>query len=348
MQINVRDQSATESTRLPQGRVSSIAVLGAGVAGLSAARVLQAAGHRVLVFDKGRRAAGRISTRRSERFAFDHGAQYFTARDPRFVAEVETWLEQRFVAPWQGRIVSLGFEGDRTPVGPDTVRYVGVPGMSALAGYLASDLEVESGAEITSMQRVSGGWRLRGEREDFGAYDKVLITLPAPQAATLLDVAPRLQERVQAVRFRPTWAVLLGLAERYDVDFDGAFVADSPLAWIARNSSKPGRPDTEAWVLHAAPTWSHAYQASDPGRVFDRLTRELVERTGVELPEVAHGTSRFWRYALPDPPLETGPAADPELGLAVAGDWTHGARIEGAFLSGLEAASELTAEPVLR
>ena len=59
-----------------------VAVIGAGMAGLAAARTLAAAGHAVQVFDKGRGIGGRLSTRRTDYGAFDHGAQYATVRDP--------------------------------------------------------------------------------------------------------------------------------------------------------------------------------------------------------------------------------------------------------------------------
>ena len=67
------------------------AVIGAGIAGLSCARALAASGVHVTVFDKSRGSGGRMSTRRGEGWACDHGAQYFTARDPLFQAELARW-----------------------------------------------------------------------------------------------------------------------------------------------------------------------------------------------------------------------------------------------------------------
>ena len=61
----------------------TIAVIGAGLAGLSCAQALLQAGHTVHVFDKSRGPSGRMSTRRAEDdngpWQCDHGAQYFTA-----------------------------------------------------------------------------------------------------------------------------------------------------------------------------------------------------------------------------------------------------------------------------
>ena len=64
------------------------AVIGAGLAGLRVAHRLAEAGAQVRVFEKARGAGGRMSTRRTDFGAFDHGAQYFTARDPRFREQV--------------------------------------------------------------------------------------------------------------------------------------------------------------------------------------------------------------------------------------------------------------------
>src|SRR3982751_5969019 len=61
-----------------------IAIIGTGIAGLSAAQALQAAGHSVHLFDKSRGSGGRMSSKRSDAGALDMGAQYFTARDRRF------------------------------------------------------------------------------------------------------------------------------------------------------------------------------------------------------------------------------------------------------------------------
>ena len=80
-----------------------VGIVGAGMAGLACARQLSWLG--VRLFDKGRRPGGRMSTRRvevgGETLHFDHGAQYFTARDPEFVAFVNHWLETANAAPWK-------------------------------------------------------------------------------------------------------------------------------------------------------------------------------------------------------------------------------------------------------
>ena len=77
-----------------------IAIIGTGIAGLSAAQVLHAAGHEVQLFEKSRGSGGRMASKRSEVGALDLGAQYFTARDRRFVEVVQQWLARGWVAEW--------------------------------------------------------------------------------------------------------------------------------------------------------------------------------------------------------------------------------------------------------
>ena len=74
--------------------------------------------------------------------AFDHGAQYFTARDPRFIACVDDWLRERVVAKWTGRIVAFDDEGWEE-IESGTERYVAVPSMSALGAHLSQGLTVQ-------------------------------------------------------------------------------------------------------------------------------------------------------------------------------------------------------------
>ena len=88
-----------------------IAIIGAGMAGITAARTLVQAGHRVKVFEKSRGAAGRMSTRETVFGTFDHGTQYFTVRDPRFSLALQTVAGTKEICrPWSAsavRVLSL-------------------------------------------------------------------------------------------------------------------------------------------------------------------------------------------------------------------------------------------------
>lgn len=315
---------------------NSVAVIGAGLAGLAAARELHVAGRAVTVFDKGRGVGGRLSVRRSAGHAFDHGAQYFTVRSQRFGEQVEAWRAAGDVAEWTGRIVAC--EAGTWRDSAAKTRYVGVPGMNQLAKSLAASVDISCQMRVTQLVATSGGWRLLAEGDvELGSFAGVVVALPAPQAAELLPVETPLREAVAACGMTPCWAVLLGFDEPVPADFAGAFVNGGPLAWIARNNAKPGRGPAESWVLHATPEWSAARVEAAPADVTAALRTAFSELLA-GVPEPTHSDAHRWRYAQPPAPLEAGCLVDLPRRLVVCGDWCEGARVEGAYLSGVAAA----------
>lgn len=320
----------------------AVAVVGAGISGLICARTLADRGHRVRVFDKARSAGGRMSTRRAGAWRFDHGAQYFTVRDPGFRARVAAWRRDGLVAPWTGRIAVL--DGGMTVMkADDTERLVAVPGMNALCRHLARDLDVSYETRVDGLERTAAGWRLGSSAgRDLGDFDAVVVSAPAPQAAALIErAAPELAARAGTVAMGPCWAVMAAFPEPLALGFDGAFVHRSPLAWVARNASKPGRPEGEAWVLHGSPEWSEDNLELEPDEAAARLLEAFGEAAGSLGSTPAHLEAHRWRYALPQAPLAEPCLFDAGRRLAVCGDWCGGPRVEGAFLSGGAAAQHL-------
>lgn len=315
-----------------------IAIIGAGLAGLTAARQLRAAGLDIQVFEKSRGLGGRLATRRWADCSFDHGGQYFTARDPAFVQAVADWRAQGVAAPWPLRLGRV--EGGRIQASPDDeVRYVAVPGMNALGKYLAQDLAVRRQTKIVELTRAEKGWSLLdADRHRHGPFDAVLSSAPAPQTAELLrTAAPDLAVQASEVRFEPVWTVLLAFAAEQRLDFDGLFFADGPLRWAANNGSKPGRQGNH-WVLHAQPDWARPHLDDPPESVIETLSQAFCAVTGFDPNAIQHSDSQRWRYSLTTNPREDGALWDAELGIGACGDWCVGARVEGAYLSGLELA----------
>jgi predicted NAD/FAD-dependent oxidoreductase len=330
-----RKRTAAPARRRPP----RVAVVGAGMSGLICARTLNDHGFETAVFDKGRRPGGRLATRVSSGAAYDHGAQYFTVRDPRFERRVAAWVHDGIVAEWRGRLVALA-AGGREPKRGGPRRFVGVPGMNAIAAELARDCDVRSGVRVERAVRRQGRWRLEHAGGAEEGFDALVLALPAPQAAALLDEAPALRARAAAVRMNPCWALLVSFASAIDAGFDGAFVQEGPLSWIARDGSKPGRA-TESWVLHASASWSASHLELDRGEVATRLLGAFGSALDLALPEPTDLQAHRWAYAIPEQTLPETCLWDAGRSLAVCGDWCAGPRVEGAFLSGAAAAGRL-------
>ena len=323
-----------------------LAVIGAGIAGLACAGALQQAGHRVQLFEKSRGPGGRMSTRRDDAAGWqcDHGAQYFTARDPDFRAELQRWLAAGAAALWTPRLSVIGgADQHRREAGLE--RFVGLPRMTAPARLLAAELALSTGSTITALQREPGGWCLHSAEQGLLAprFDAVLLALPAPQAGALLRTAAEeeLAALADSVRMRGCWALMLRYPAALALPFDAAFVNSGPLRWVARDSSKPGRligSGPETWLLHAEAEWSEARLAWPA----DAVVAELLQAfAALGAPPPGNWTAHRWRYADTQAALSLGSVWRAEAGLGLCGDWLNGGKVEGAWLSGRALARQL-------
>ena len=313
-----------------------VAVIGAGLSGLTAARALADSGRSVELFEKARGVGGRMSTRRAEPWSFDHGAQYFTVREPGFAQAVAAWRRERLVAPWTGHVIDLQ-QGSIKPRRDRETRYVAKPGMNAICKWLAEGLALHTQTRITDLERVESGWLLAdAENETHGPFGTVMISAPPAQAAALLDSAPQLQAVASSVSMEPCWAVMAAFAMTVGVHFDAAFVSGSPLAWVCCEDAKPRRHrgEGEAWVLHATPEWSRAQIDASQAEVAEQLVEAFRMAARVTLPRTTHVAAHRWLYARVTRPVGQPCLWDERLRLGVCGDWFLGGRVEAAYSSG--------------
>lgn len=298
-----------------------VAIIGAGMAGLSCAAGLAERGHGTVLFDKGRGAGGRMSARRLPTLAgeasFDHGAQYFTARDPAFVIQVEHWAREGLVTRW--------------PVaGADA--WVGTPAMNAPVRAMAAAADVRWEVKLEALSR-DGGWHLHGDRVDAGPFDAAIVAVPAEQVETLVERHdPDMARQARATISEPCWTVMAAFAARLPIAADR--LANAGIVGSAvRNSAKPGRTGPEAWVLQAAANWSREHLEDGRDDVERALLDAFAARLGTRLPPRLATSSHRWRYAKSGA-LGRGALWNPDLRLGLCGDWLIGPRVEAAWLSG--------------
>lgn len=313
------------------GYNSDYLVIGAGMAGLACASQLARGGASVTVLDKGRGPGGRMAARRveigAEQVSFDHGAQYFTARDPAFRAVVAAWEAAGVAARW--------------PAAGDDA-WVGTPGMNApiraMAGSGAEALDVRWNVRAEGITRAGGRWQVDTGENIFTAT-RVLVAVPAEQAAVLLaDAAPALARLAGSVVSAPCWAVMAGFAERLPIALDCLRSDTGPVSWAARNSAKPGRSGGEGWVIHASPARSRQLIDRPKDEVAEILLADFFSAAACAPATPLHCDAHRWLYAQPQAPTGKGASEgaryDAASGLGVAGDWLHSPRVEGAWLSG--------------
>lgn len=309
----------------------SVAIIGAGMAGLSCARALVQAGLAVDVFDKGRGPGGRMSTRRVEvegqELRFDHGAQYFTARDERFRGEVAGWRDAGRVADWPAA---------------GTEALVGVPGMNEPVRAMAEGLDVRWGTRIEGLERVAGQWVLHGAEGTHSGYASVVIAVPAEQAGPL--VAPfsaGFAGRAERTTSQPCWTVMACFAQSLPLA-DTISTGDA-VAWAARDGAKPGRGGAESWVLQASPQWTRDHLDQPPEQIAAQLLATFFAEQAVAPAQPTYLAAHRWLYAMAQP-VDGEPALwDASLRLGLAGDWLLAPRVESAWVSGRELADRMIA-----
>lgn len=299
-----------------------IAIVGAGISGLSCADALVGRGHKVMLFDKGRGPGGRMSTRRVEvqgrMLRFDHGAQYLTARDPAFAAQVAGWERDGVAARWP-------------EAGADA--WVGTPGMNAPVKAMAAAHAIAWKTPVTALERVGETWRLAGAPAA-GSFDAAVVAVPAEQAAPLLEpFQASFAEMAARTRSAPCWTAMVGFAERIRTERTVIRDAD-PVGWAARDGAKPGRDDAETWVVQASPEWSRERLEASPEEIAPKLLHLLEAALGAPLPPPVHLSVHRWRYARSGGAGGPGALWDAAIRIGACGDWLLAPRIEAAWLSG--------------
>ncbi|HKK57686.1 NAD(P)/FAD-dependent oxidoreductase [Marinobacter sp.] len=329
--------------------IRSVAIIGSGLAGLTAARLLYNQGIDATVFEKSRGPGGRLASKRVSGGSADMGAQYFTIRNPAFLSFLEQYAGTGTFAPWQGQFgYQLG--PDHWEAFPDEQRYVGVPRMTAFSRALSADVNLVARTRIARLDGNHDGRSLvTAEGQRTGPFDAVVITAPPAQARDLLrasgltDLAAELDDAVRHVQ--PCWAVAAHFTSVPFARYVGMRVKSNILSWVANNSSKPGRDDDgQWWVLHATSEWSQANVDGPAKQVAGKMIREFQAVTGTDLVPCDLVTHR-WLYAKSSDPAM--PVyhwfADERIGLA--GDWLSGGRVEGAFDSASALVQAITEVP---
>jgi predicted NAD/FAD-dependent oxidoreductase len=317
------------------------AVIGAGMAGLAAARALAARGHAVSLFDKGRGPGGRASTRRIEvqgrTLRFDHGFQAVPDDGPHAALRAFAALEGGAAfAPWRPRPE----HGQHTAGG-----LAGAGGANVPIRAMARGLDVTWGTWIETIRRSPEGFSLGVDTDDAaarGPFGRLVIAVPADQAGALLagmppTLAPTLAQAAASARMTPCWTLMAMMPDaRPDWDATGP---DGVFDLIVREASKPKRAgDAGAWVAQADAAWSAGHLEQTPEEIARLLGEALGRRLGAApVMAVAHR----WRFARTERAVGVTHLAQADI--FVCGDWLLGPTLADAWCSGDAAGAAVAA-----
>lgn len=328
---------------------TEILIVGAGLCGLMAATALAAQGRRVHLVDKGVSVGGRLATRRVGPGRADHGAQFFTVRDPQFQTWVDDWQRQGLVYHW-----STGWsDGSLVDAPPDGFpRYAVRGGMNALAQHLAMQAKgkgvtLHTGVRLTRVAQDPGCWLAHDETGTTYAAQTLVVTPPVPQALALLaagpvELDPTDHAALARIAYAPCLCGLFWVEGDVLLPEPGALQRPTePIAWIADNRRKGIADGATVLTVHAGPDWSRTHYGLDEAMLLTLLA-EAVAPWLAPNAQIRGRQLKRWRYALP---ITLHPArflhVDTHLPLYFGGDAFGGPRVEGAALSGLAVAAAI-------
>lgn len=321
---------------------SDLLVIGAGLSGVVAAREATRADLSVRVLEKGRGIGGRMAHRGSALARFDHGAQFFTARSRAFREEVGRWVGAGVACEWFQK-----YPGNPDN-GPGHPRYRGAPGMTAPVGWMANGLDVQLESRVTRIERRKKGWRVWIEsaaKSEWYEAGALLLTPPLPQSCSLLEASgvhtclpPEAWRGLWEIEYAPNLTLLAELTGSPELAGAGGIPFDppEPLAWLADNTAKGISPGAFSLTAHSGPEFARRYWDSpDSERIpaFWRMVQPHLA-AGVEL---RAARLHRWRYARTLSQHPERAWFDTGARLGFCGDAFREARVEGAYLSGLEA-----------
>jgi renalase len=354
-----------------------LAIIGAGVAGLAAARALRQRRPdlAITIYEQSRSLGGRAATRQRDGCTFDHGAQYIKAPTP----ELERLLTAELPAD---DLIDIGrpvwtFDGTGAIAQGDAAQnadpnWTYRDGLSRLGKLLGVGLDIQRETRIGSLRRlttddrrpnndqplqsvVDGRWSVvDSDGQLIGPADLVLLTPPAPQTAGILaasDLDADAKAALLAELAHATYRRCISLALAYDRPIARPFYAlvnidrAHPIAWLALEHAKaPDRcpPGHSLLIAQMAARWSLDHWETPA----DDLERLVADQVGALLGEDTRAPLWFdvqrWRYALPDSGAGFDALNAFGSGLFFAGDYTSGqGRLHLAIESGWRAASAI-------
>ncbi len=315
--------------------MTSCIIIGAGMAGLTAARELMNHQWNVTVLDKGRGVGGSMATRRLLSTRADHGAQYFSVRTPDFREYVQQLQAVGVVKEWNLQEANF-----------DHPRYIGSGGMSAVPKYLADGLTIKTGERVVLIERTDTGCRVRTDTGHHFETDKLILTIPAPQAYTLLrdsniELAAAELAAFSTITYQPCLAVMVVLNRPSRIPTPGVLSFEKgDISWVADNEQKGIATEQPTVTIHATPAFSRDNLEGDLNEAGQKLLDQLTDWIPAE--SIEQFQVHRWRYSLAEKRYpQAYVVCNTPFEMLMGGDGFGMGNVEGAFQSGLQMARHL-------
>lgn len=329
-----------------------IGIVGAGLSGLTAGRILAKAGHEVTIFEKSRGYGGRMATRYAGKelaSKMDHGLSYFGVKSNEFREFAAELLDQQLIQTWGNNFAAYDGEKflDSAPNQSSEALYTSTDGMNKIGKYLSRWVDIHTETKVGGLtyfgtnRSKKRSWMVNLTSSNTFEADAVIIALPAPQAygiiSSTIDETNTLKivRQIDDVHYQPAFSLMAGYGDEKAPEWEGVMCRNSPLDFISNEKLKRDTQET-SFVLHASESFTREHRNSDQDTVSKKLLGEFAEITGGWAASPEWQQLHFWRYSraqkvIDSPYLEL---EDEDAPLALIGDYLNGNTVDDAYRSG--------------
>jgi renalase len=310
-----------------------VAIIGAGISGLSCAHALRAANVEARLFERGVRVGGRCATLLWQGHLVDYGIPYFTAQSAEFKRELLMRLRQ--FRPIVGSVLNQEDMVVNCASGP---RFYVLQGNNYLAQVLSQRLDIQLDTTVETVSFGSAGIDCQGE-----TFRALVSSLPGSQSAHLFSLT---QEPVEYAYSLIALLEYAGTEAGQSGECYGRLVPEGKGALVASycENHKAGRiiGNKTVFVVQASSRFSEAH-ADAPQEVYlPELIRAHEELWRIPAGKCTASFGHRWKLCRraenSDAPLRLPPGA------FVCGDSrTAEATIEDVWMDGQRAAADVLA-----
>lgn len=336
-----------------------IGIIGAGIAGLTAGRILSKAGHEVIVFEKSNGFGGRMATRYfgdEHQIKMDHGVTSFTAKDPEFISFVDEMKEKGLLKDWGNSISYYNGESfyKEHPARERQPYYIAPKGMNKIGKYLSRWVDFYQGEKVGGVTYIGRNpqkkrsWMINLATINVFEVDAVIVATPATQAQGIIQTAQdetqirRAIREIDSIRYNHSWSLMTGYEGEYKPEWRGVSFSNSNLEWICNESSKRDNGGESTLVMQSTNNFANQHQHSDSEVVVREMMKSASKVTGEWVYSPKWHDLHYWRSVRAQNPLDQ-PYMDIEndgAPFALVGDYFQGSSVESSYLSGKRLAEE--------
>ena len=316
---------------------NKIAIIGSGMAGATLAYYLQEHAT-VKVFEKSRGLGGRLATRYTDNFMFDHGAPFFKANHPAFKSLLKKLLASGAVKIWQGRfaeinntVIKRAYSWEASPA-----HYIGSPKMTSICKFLLKNVECHMETQVTEIKKQHDAWEIFAADRNLGTFDWVIFAIPPSQAVPIIKHKTLMSTALEKVNMKGCFSLMIGTYDTIQSEFDMAIVKNSDLSWVSFNNTKHHTKDKQSIVALSTNNWADKNMDRDIEEVKEYLVDKLSAILKYNLKTANYVAIHRWRYANIKKHTSSDAYIDTDNKIAACGDWCIKGVVEAAFLSAMQ------------